>query len=96
MPDGAGAGRGARPLAWGQAPEDALEREELRAQVREAIARLPENYRIALVLRDIEGLEQAEIAANLGISVNAAKIRVHRARQALKALLEQALPGLRP
>lgn len=82
--------------AWGQAPEDALQREELRAQVREAIGRLPENYRIPLVLRDIEGLEHAEIAEDLGISVNAAKIRVHRARQALKALLEQALPGLRP
>ena len=82
--------------AWSQAPEAGLEREELRAQVREAIGRLPENYRIALTLRDIEGLENAEIAASLGISVNAAKIRVHRARQGLKALLEQVLPGLRP
>jgi RNA polymerase sigma-70 factor (ECF subfamily) len=82
--------------AWGEAPEAALEREELRGQVRDAIDRLPENYRIALLLRDIEGLDNAEIAASLGISVNAAKIRVHRARQGLKALLEQALPGFRP
>ena len=82
--------------AWVEAPEEALQREELRAQVRQAIGRLPENYRIPLVLRDIEGLSHAEIAEGLGVTVNAAKIRVHRARQALKALLEQALPGLRP
>jgi len=80
---------------WAEPPEAALQREELRAQVQAAIGRLPENYRIALVLRDIEGLENAEIAATLDISVNAAKIRVHRARQALKALLELSRPGLR-
>jgi RNA polymerase sigma-70 factor, ECF subfamily len=78
---------------WAEAPEVELQREELRAGVRAAIDRLPENYRIPLVLRDIEGLSHAEIAEGLGTSVNAAKIRVHRARQALKTLLEQTLPG---
>jgi RNA polymerase sigma-70 factor (ECF subfamily) len=82
------------PGGWVEAPEDSLARDELRAAVRAAIARLPDNHRIPLVLRDIEELEHAEIAETLGCTVNAAKIRVHRARQALKTLLETSCPGL--
>jgi RNA polymerase sigma-70 factor (ECF subfamily) len=63
-------------------------REELRLKVREAIERLPDNYRIPLLLRDIEGLDNEAVAAELGVSVNAAKIRVHRARLALRELLD--------
>ncbi len=79
---------------WAEAPEESLSRDELRAAVRAAIDRLPDNYRIPLVLRDLEELEHAEIAETLGCTVNAAKIRVHRARQALKALLETTFPDL--
>lgn len=82
------------PGAWSESPEDGACRAELRAAVRAAIDRLPDNYRIPLVLRDLEELEHAEIAAALGCTVNAAKIRVHRARQALKALLEASFPDL--
>lgn len=82
------------PGGWAEAPEEGLARDELRAAVRAAIAKLPDNYRIPLVLRDLEELEHAEIAETLGCTVNAAKIRVHRARQALKALLEASLPDL--
>jgi RNA polymerase sigma-70 factor (ECF subfamily) len=60
---------------------------EMAALVRRAIDRLPENHRIALVLRDIEQFENEELARRLGITVNAAKIRVHRARQALREML---------
>lgn len=66
---------------------DALERDEVRARVRAAIARLPESYRAILVLRDFEDLTTEETAETLGISPNAAKIRLHRARQALATLL---------
>lgn len=80
--------------AAGAIPVDVeLERRETRLRVRQAIARLPDTYRVALMLRDIEELEIAEAAEMLGITSNAFKIRVHRARQALLTLLtRQAEP----
>jgi hypothetical protein len=42
-----------------------------------------------LVLRDIEDLDTAEVAVGLGITANAVKIRLHRARQALRTLVEE-------
>jgi RNA polymerase sigma-70 factor (ECF subfamily) len=82
-------GHHAQPVAaW--TPQEAcpLERAELRAVVRDCIDRLPESHRLALVLRDIEGLDTAEAAAALGIRPDALKMRLHRARQALRTLLE--------
>jgi RNA polymerase sigma-70 factor (ECF subfamily) len=70
-------------------PESALERAELRARVRAAVAALPDAYRANIVLRDFEDLTTEEAATALGISPNAAKIRLHRARQALAALLRE-------
>ena len=62
-------------------------RAENREMVRKQIDALPEGYRTVLVLRDIEGLDTEETANVLGLSVNATKIRLHRARQALRTLL---------
>jgi RNA polymerase sigma-70 factor, ECF subfamily len=56
--------------------------------IREFILGLPESYRTVLVLRDLEGLQDREIAEVLGVSLQAAKIRVHRARERLKRDLE--------
>jgi RNA polymerase sigma-70 factor (ECF subfamily) len=81
---------------WGELPEDPLARAELCGTVRAAIESLPEPYRVALMLRDIEELSNDELASALGVSVNAAKIRVHRARQALRALLEPRIRELAP
>ena len=61
-----------------------MERAENRELVRKQIDALPEGYRTVLVLRDIEGLDTEETANVLGLSVNATKIRLHRARQALR------------
>ncbi len=61
-----------------------LEREEVREQVRKAIDMLPESYRIVLVLRDIEEFDTAETAEMLGMTPGAVKVRLHRARLALK------------
>ncbi len=80
------------PHEWGQSAETLLQREEVREMVRACIARLPESYRVVLTLRDIEELEPAEVAEMLGITRNAVKIRLHRARQALMTLLKGALP----
>lgn len=64
-----------------------MERRETRQRVRAAIGRLPESYRTVLLLRDIEELDTAKTAELLGLSANAVKIRLHRARQALAGLL---------
>ena len=68
-----------------------LEAEELRCAVRDAIGRLPDNYRLVLLLRDIDGYSTRESASILGIQINAVKTRLHRARSALKFMLEPLL-----
>lgn len=72
-------------------PEASMESEETRALVREHIDQLPDTYRVPLILRDIEERPLAEVAELLGITPNAVKIRVHRARQALRAMLADRL-----
>ncbi len=64
--------------------DELLKRAEVREQVRRAIDRLPETYRTVLILRDIEQLDTAEAAETLGITPGAAKVRLHRARLALR------------
>jgi RNA polymerase sigma-70 factor (ECF subfamily) len=79
------------PAPWrapADRPHQSAEREEDRAIVRKAIDRLPESYRNVLILRDIEGLDTDETARLLGVTPNAAKIRLHRARLALRTLLD--------
>ena len=73
--------------SWDEPVDKLMERAENRKLVREQIDALPEGYRTVLVLRDIEGLDTEETANVLGLSVNATKIRLHRARQALRTLL---------
>jgi RNA polymerase sigma-70 factor, ECF subfamily len=73
--------------SWDEPVDKVMERKEARELVRQQIDALPEGYRTVLVLRDIEGLDTEETAKVLGLSVNATKIRLHRARQALRTLL---------
>lgn len=73
---------------WEGGADVLLERTETRALVRASIDRLPSTYRNILILRDIEELDTAEVAEMLGITANAVKIRLHRARQALRGLLD--------
>ena len=68
-------------------PLQLLERNDTRKIVRSAIDELPENYRIVLLLRDIEGYTTAETAELLQATPGAIKVRAHRARTALKELL---------
>ncbi len=75
-------------LAWTDSAEQSLLRREARAQMRAAIAELPESYRTALMLRDIEERSTREAADLLGITENALKLRLHRARQALATKLK--------
>ncbi len=76
------------------APEDATEpaeRRQMAALVRAKIDALPESYRAVIVLRDLEGIDTAETASLLGVNQNVVKIRLHRARQALRTLLVPVL-----
>jgi RNA polymerase sigma-70 factor (ECF subfamily) len=68
--------------------EDDLEREQLSGVVGQAITTLPERYRIALVLRDIEGLAYEEIGLALKIPGGTVRSRINRARLMLKKKLE--------
>lgn len=73
--------------------DNILENEHLRGLVKTNIFALPEQYRNVLLLRDIEGYDTSEVAILLGISVSNVKVRLHRARSALKKLLEPLLRG---
>lgn len=73
--------------SWDEPVDKLIERAETRELVRKQIDALPDSYRTVLVLRDIEGLDTEETANVLGLSVNATKIRLHRARQALRTML---------
>jgi RNA polymerase sigma-70 factor (ECF subfamily) len=75
--------------AWQESASELLERQETRELVRHEIDSLPETYRVVLLLRDIEELSTDEAAKLLEATPNAVKIRLHRARQALRTRLDQ-------
>jgi RNA polymerase sigma-70 factor (ECF subfamily) len=74
-------------------PHEALEAQELREQIRTAIAAVPEVYRMVVILSDIQGLSSAEIAQILRCPVNTVKTRLHRGRLVIRQRLEAYLRG---
>lgn len=68
----------------------ALEQSEMSACVENYLEQLPDDYRVAILLRDVHGLTNAEVAELLGCSLATAKIRVHRARSRLREALAAA------
>lgn len=81
---------GARPVAGGEDEPTlgrVIEQAEMSGCVRSYLERLPDDYRNAILLHDLEGVTNAEIAEMLGISVDLVKIRVHRARRKLETAL---------
>src|SRR5262245_863739 len=76
------------PVPWQATPETTVQGQETRDLVQRCISQLPETYRIVLLLRDIEGLATEETAQLLGTSTAVIKTRLHRARQALRSLLD--------
>jgi len=63
-------------------------RDETNACIRGFIERLPDNYKSVMLLSDVQGLKNEEIAARLGLTVGTVKIRLHRAREKLRKELE--------
>ncbi len=74
-------------------PLDDIIREEARATVELAIAKLPEAFRISLVLSDIAGLSQADIAEILDVKEATVKTRVHRARLLVRDAVAKNFPS---
>ena len=69
-------------------PEELLRRDGARKLVRSAIEQLPDGYRVVLLLRDIEGYDTRETAEQLQTTEGAVKVRLHRARNALREKLQ--------
>ena len=70
-------------------PDEDLDRSELRTDLDAALAKLNASLREAFVMKHVEGRSYEEMADLLGTTVGALKMRVHRAREALQALLEE-------
>lgn len=81
---------------WRPIPSEALERTELRALLQRAVGKLPEHYREIFLLRDVEGLDGAEAAQALGITLANVKVRLHRARIMLQKELAPQLKSIEP
>ena len=72
---------------WADAPDKAALNNELSVEIQKGIEELPEDLKIAVVLRDVEGLTNEEAAEALEISVSALKARLHRGRVLLRNIL---------
>jgi RNA polymerase sigma-70 factor (ECF subfamily) len=88
--------------AWAQAPapwsdhvDDRLAAGRLATRVRELLPQLPDAQRLVVVLRDLEGVEPAEIAAMLGISAGNQRVLLHRGRAKLRDLLTAEIGSVR-
>jgi len=71
-------------------PDTSLIRRDMNECIRGLVYELPDNYRVVLMLSDLEGFTNAEIAEILGLSLDTVKIRMHRARRELKKAMDAA------
>jgi RNA polymerase sigma-70 factor, ECF subfamily len=74
----------------GESPQDAVERSELRRSIQNALDRLAPEYRSAVVLVDIQGLDYNEAAAAMGVNLGTVKSRLARGRLGLRDFLRMA------
>lgn len=74
-------------------PENLAEGEELRAVVESAIRALPEDLRVAITLREFEGLSYEDIAGVMGCPVGTVRSRIFRAREAIDARVQALMRG---
>jgi RNA polymerase sigma factor (sigma-70 family) len=77
-------------------PEQTYEQMNLDPEVQQALDALPADFRVAVVLCDLEQLSYEEIAATLGIKVGTVRSRIHRGRVLLREALAHRAPGRRP
>ena len=72
-------------------PERAFIQQEAKQLLERAIDELPEKYRVVYVLKEIEGMENAEVESTLGLTEANVKVRLHRAKKLLKDSLYLAI-----
>jgi RNA polymerase sigma-70 factor (ECF subfamily) len=77
---------------WREMPSEAVEREEVRKLIQQAVETLPDIYREVFLLRDVEEFTIGETAEMLNVSIPSVKVRLHRARLMLQ---KQLAPQLR-
>jgi len=77
-------------------PEERASDRELAAALTRALEALSDEHREVILLRDVEGMTAADTAAALGVSVDAVKSRLHRARESLRTLLRPTLEANAP
>lgn len=73
---------------WSRLPDAVAQRTEVRQALESALEELPQDYRMVVLLRDLEGLSTQEAADALGLGLSAVKMRLHRGRLALRKSLE--------
>jgi RNA polymerase sigma-70 factor, ECF subfamily len=78
----------------GGTPEDRAVTADLAARSEVALAKLPEDARAVVVLRDVEGLSTREVAELLGVTESVVKVRLHRAHAKLRTMILAGEPGL--
>ncbi len=83
---------GTREIAdWSQSPPRLLEQKELGAQINRAVDSLAPEYRVVLILREVDGLAYNEIADVTGLTLEAVKTRLNRARAMVRQKVEPYL-----
>ena len=92
LPDDAGDRLASREAG----PEQAYEQMNLDPEIQRALDALPTEFRVAVVLCDLEQLSYEGIAATLGIKVGTVRSRIHRGRVLLRDALAHRAPGMRP
>jgi RNA polymerase sigma-70 factor (ECF subfamily) len=79
------------PHSWDNVPESKVLGDETLQRVRAAIDALPQKQREVILLRDVAGFEAVEVSSLLGISAANERVRLHRARAAVRQSLEEYL-----
>lgn len=80
------------PVSKERLPEDISGQREFGARVRDAVLRLPEEFRVPVVLRDLEGMSYEEVATALSLPPGTVRSRIHRGRCMLQQMLQGFLP----
>ncbi len=76
------------PTAWSRQPDEKLLTTELGSVIDKAVDILPEKYRLVLLLRDVEGLSNEDVASTVGLTIPTVKSRLHRSRMFVRERLE--------
>jgi RNA polymerase sigma-70 factor, ECF subfamily len=87
---------GDRLASRASGPEQTYDEMHLDPEIQQALDELPADFRVAVVLCDLEQLSYEEIAATLNIKVGTVRSRIHRGRVLLRQALAHRAPGLRP